>query len=203
MISYHRRGAETQSHNAVPQRLCGEIVIFSLFLLISFPLPAQDTFRKAENTTFQRGEYLKYRVFYDSWVTYWLTAGYGTMEIDPEAVDVNGRPTYHVTVNGTTANVFNVFFKVRDKFETFIDEEALIPHKFIRNTHEGSYKRDDTVYFDHQACTAKSTRKTKKITPYVQDIVSAFYFVRTWDFDTASVDDKYYIDFYSDYFLLF
>lgn len=141
---------------------------------------------------------MRYRVFYDSWVTYWMTAGYGTVEISPDPAEINGRKAYHITVDGKSANIFNVFFKVRDKFESYIDEEALIPHKFIRYTREGGYKKDDTVYFDHQAKKATSMRKVKDITTNVQDIVSAFFYVRSWDFDTAEVGDKYYLDFFLD-----
>ncbi|HOX77149.1 MAG TPA: DUF3108 domain-containing protein [Bacteroidales bacterium] len=169
-----------------------------LFLFISNQLISQDTFRKVENNTFQHGEFLKYRVFYDSWVTYWMTAGYGTMEISPEPVKINGRDTYHITVNGNSAGLFNVFYKVRDKFETYMDKEGLMPLKFIRYTREGGYKKDDTIFFDHQARKAVSIRKTKDITQYVQDIVSAFYYVRSWDFDTAEVNDTYYVDFFLD-----
>ena len=172
-------------------------ILIGLLLLPLFHF-GQDDFRSVENNTFQRGEFLRYRIFYDSWITYWITAGYGTTEISPEPVEINGKPTYHITVNGASANVFNVFFKVRDRFQTFMDEEALMSLKFIRYTREGGYKKDDTVFFDHQAKIATSTRKVKEITPYVQDIISAFYYLRTWDFDTAEVNDKYYLDFFLD-----
>ena len=171
-----------------------------LLLIFMFPgfLTGQENFRNVPNNTFQRGEFLKYRVFYDSWITYWMTAGYGTMEIAGEPVSVDGRDTYHIEVNGNSSGLFNLFYKVNDKFETFMDEEGLMPLKFIRYTREGGYKKDDTVFFDHAAGKAVSIRKTKDITPYVQDIVSAFYFVRNWDFDTARTGDKYYVDFFLD-----
>lgn len=171
-----------------------------LILIFIFPqfLFGQTEFRQLENNTFQHGEFLKYRVFYDSWMTYWMTAGYGTMEIAPESVKINGRDTYHIAVHGNSVGLFNLFYKVRDKFETFLDKEGLMPLKFIRYTREGSYKKDDTIFFDHDAGSARSIRKTKNITKYVQDIVSAFYYVRSWDFDTAEVNDKYYVDFFLD-----
>lgn len=171
-----------------------------LLLLFIFPLLlfGQTDFRSTENDAFQRGEFLKYRVFYDSWITYWMTAGYGTIEIGSQPVMISGRPTYHIAMEGKSANVFNVFFKVRDKYETFMDEEGLMPLKFIRYTREGGYKKDDTVFFDHQNLKATSMRKEKEITRYVQDIVSAFYYVRTWDFDTAEVGDSWLLDFYLD-----
>jgi hypothetical protein len=158
----------------------------------------QNDYRKVENNAFQHGEFLKYRVFYDSWMTYWMTAGIGTTEIAPEPVIVDGRETYHITVHGNSAGVFNLFFKVRDRFESFVDKEGLMPLKFIRYTREGGYKKDDLVRFDHRYKKAYSTRKVKDITPYVQDIVSAFYYVRTWNFDTAKVNDRYLLDFFLD-----
>jgi len=196
---FYRKDAKTL-RNSAPPRLRGILKTGSIIflLLMFFSSSGQDNYRKIENNTFERGEFLKYRVFYDSWITYWMTAGYGSTEIDPEPFEINGRKTYHIIVNGKSANIFNVFFKVRDKFETYMDEEALMPHKFIRYTREGGYKKDDTVFFDHQAEKAVSTRKVKHITPYVHDIVSAFYYMRTWDFDTAEVNDKYYLDFYLD-----
>jgi len=186
----------TQTFNK-PLTLNTQHLLICLFLAPMLLL-GQTDFRSVENNTFQRGELLKYRVFYDSWVTYWMTAGYGTTEIAPKPVIINGRKTYHIIVEGKSANIFNVFFKVRDKFETFMDEEALIPHKFIRYTREGGYKKDDTVYFDHKAEKAVSMRKVKHITPNVQDIVSAFYYIRNLDFDTAEVGDKYNVDFFLD-----
>jgi hypothetical protein len=158
----------------------------------------QNEFRKVQNQTFSPGEFLKYRVFYDSWMTSNLTAGYGTMEIDPLLNTTNGRETYHITVTGNSAGLFNLFYKVRDRFETFVDTEGMMPLKFIRRTREGGYKRDDDVTFDHVSKIAQSRRATKEIPAYVQDIVSAFYYVRTWDFDTAEVDDAYLLDFFLD-----
>jgi len=172
------------------------------FLLLFFLLPlfifGQNGYRKVENETFQRGEFLKFKVYYDSWVTYLMTAGIGTMEIDPEPVNYDGRETYHITVKGNSAGLFNVFFKVRDRFESFVDKEGLMPLRFTRSTREGGYKKEDEVFFDHQGRIAQSKRAKKEITPYVQDIVSAYYYMRTWDFDTAEVNDKYYLDFFLD-----
>jgi hypothetical protein len=172
-----------------------ELILFLILPMVSF---SQNEFRKVKNETFIPGEFLKYRVFYDSWMTANLTAGYGTMEIDPLLNTINGRETYHITVTGNSAGLFSLFYKVRDRFETFVDREGMMPLKFLRRTREGGYKRDDEVLFDHVGKTAHSKRAIKEITPYTQDIVSAFYYVRTFDFDTAEVNDAYYVDFFLD-----
>lgn len=172
-----------------------ELKVIALLIITPIAMVGQSD---TANFPFHRGEYLKYRVYYDSWATAWLTAGYGIMEIDKEWALVNGREAYHITVNGNSAGIFNMFYKVRDKFESYMDKDSLYSLKFIRRTHEGRYKRNDDVIFDQENLKAHSTRKVKDITPGVQDIVSAFYHVRTWDFDTAKVNDEYFMDFFLD-----
>jgi hypothetical protein len=171
---------------------------FLFFFLFPIMVFSQNEFRKVENETFLPGEFLKYRIFYDSWMTSWMTAGYGTIEIDPKFETTNGRETYHITVKGNSAGLFTVFYKVRDRFESYIDKEGMMPLKFVRRTHEGNYKRDDDVLFDQVRHIAQSKRATQKIPPYVQDIVSSFYYVRTLNFDSAKVNDTYNIDFFLD-----
>lgn len=184
--------------------------LFSFFLIftLSFNFPSTITiiaqelpdtsFRSMENTAFKRGEFLKYRVFYDSWMTHWITAGIGTMHISNLNEEFHGRPTYHIEVHGFTQKPFSWFFKVRDKFESYMDEQALMPWRFIRRTKEGGYVVNDDVDFNQFNQTAQSSRKLNETTPYVQDIVSAFYYMRNLNYDTAKINDEYFINFYLD-----
>lgn len=174
-------------------------------LLIAAPVffslhsPAQDTvLRSISQDAFVPGEALKYRVFYDSWLTNWLTAGYGRMSISEGGKEFYGRKTWKIQIRGESAGLFNLFYKVDDLFESHFDPEALVPWYFIRNTSEGNYKVWDEVTFDHYTGTATSKKKTKPVTPYVQDLVSSFYYVRTFNFDSAKVNDVYDQDFFLD-----
>jgi hypothetical protein len=191
------KDAGMQGFSASP-RLRGKIKISGLLLLLLFAgiVEGQDNYRKVKNTTFQPGEFLKYRVFYDSWMTYWMTSGFGTTEVGGQMADIKGKQAYHIEINGYSTGIFNLFFKVRDRFESYVDKETLLPYKFIRYTREGGYKKDDVVEFNREERKAYSTRKVKDITPNVHDIVSAFYYMRNLDFDSAEVNDKYYLDFF-------
>jgi hypothetical protein len=111
---------------------------------------------------------------------------------------IDERETYHIIIEGISAGMFNWFFKVRDRFETYMDVESMAPLKFIRRTREGNYVKDDDVIFDHVELYAQSRNKKKPIPRYVQDIVSAFYYFRNVDFDTAEVNDEFFLDFYLD-----
>jgi hypothetical protein len=156
----------------------------------------QSEMRVVGNDAFQSGERLKYRVYYDSWMTSWITAGYGTMSVKDTVF--NDRACHAVEVTGKSAGLFNLFFKVDDRFVSYVDKQAFLPWYFVRRTHEGGYTRFDDVYFNYDQMTAKSRRMERTVKPGLQDMVSAFYFMRTFDFDTAETGDEYHIDFLLD-----
>jgi len=172
------------------------LILASIF----FPLllTGQSGMRSVENDAFQSGEYLKYRIYYDGWMTSWITAGYGTMTVKDADTSFQGREAYELEVLGKSAGLFNVFFKVEDRFVSYVDKEAFLPWYFIRRTHEGSYTRYDDVFFDYEKMTAKSRRMERSIPDGLQDMVSAFYYMRTIDFDTAAAGDEYIINFILD-----
>ena len=175
-------------------------ILFLLFFFFSssvFP-QAQTTLRTIDNDAFQSGEYLKYRVYYDSWLTSWITAGYGTMTVSETDKKFQGREVYHVEVTGKSTKFFNLFMKVDDRFESYLDKEALLPWMFIRRTHEGHYVKNDDVVFNYQDMTLKSSQIERSFQEGLQDMVSAFYYMRTFDFDTAQEGDEYYVSFYLD-----
>ncbi|MBI9038850.1 MAG: DUF3108 domain-containing protein [Bacteroidales bacterium] len=172
---------------------------FFLFLFcffINHVLISQD-FREVENFAFKKGEKLKYRVYYDSWLTAGITAGIGTLSVKQGNRKFNDRNTYHIEVVGKSVGVFNLFFKVRDNFESFMDETALIPWYFVRRTKEGSFKKDDDVTFNQIEHYAQSNNGKIDIPPNVQDIVSSFYYLRNFDFDQIK-NNELSVNFYLD-----
>ena len=174
------------------------IILFIVVLTIFTIDAAGQNLRKVENTSFQRGEKIVYRVYYDSWVLSNVTAGEASLEIMQNNEKVAGRNTMHVVGIGKTKGLFNLFFKVVNRYETYIDEEAIAPLIFIRRINEGGYIINQDVYFNHYTNKAKSNTATVDVAPYVQDIISAFYFARTYDFANAKVGDEYDVTFFLD-----
>jgi len=150
------------------------------------------------NEAWDYGEKFKYRVYYYSMLTGKVNAGIATMEIGEKPVKIGGRNTYHIEAIGKSKGVFNLFYKVHDRFETFIDEDSIVPLKFIRRTREGGYEVDDDVIFDHSLLTATSLQETKPIKPFTQDIISAFYYARTLDFTGVKEGETFPVVFYLD-----
>ncbi len=174
-------------------------IFLLLFLFLIYPASSQEfEYRKVENNTFEVGEKLKFKVYYDSFVTGKVNAGTATLEVKKTNRRFNKREVYHIVGIGKSNPAFDLFFKVRDRFESYMDKEALIPHLFIRKTKEGGYVMEDEVYFDHENGLAKSSRTTKEIQANIQDIISAAYYLRTFDFSEAIVGQNYSVDFYLD-----
>ncbi|MEI6575525.1 MAG: DUF3108 domain-containing protein [Bacteroidota bacterium] len=173
------------------------IYFFSFLIFSSLSIVAQGT-RKIDNQAFKRGERLEFRVFYDALLTGQVTAGVASLEIGKDVITMNDRPVFYVKGEGWSKGAFNFFFKVEDKFESYFDEESIIPYKFTRRIREGGYHKDEDVRFYHLSRTASHDNKTKKIPGNVQDVISAFYYARTIDFSKAKMGDIFPIPFYLD-----
>jgi hypothetical protein len=148
---------------------------------------------KVKNTAFTYGEKLDYRVHYGP-----LTGGYAHFEIDSKPAEVNNRKAYHIKVDGKSAGMVDVMFKVRDQYESYVDEEAIMPWKCIKKVKEGGYTDSDFILFDQQNGFATSRRGKVDIAQQTQDVVSAIYFARTTNMSNAKVGDIFPLNFYMD-----
>lgn len=174
--------------------------VFPAILLLVVVLSAfvtKDRLRTVRNESFSTGEVLKYKVHYGL-----ITAAEATIDVSKQLYTINGRPTYKATVYGRTSSSFDLFIRVRDTWQSYIDTAALVPHRFYRNIEEGSYRKKETVDFNHYANTAAVKMKKKKdpektsshkISDNVQDIVSGFYYLRTLNFDNMRKGEKFVI----------
>ncbi len=174
-------------------------IVFSFFLVINSQAQSQEfQLREKENNAFQPGEMLKYKVYYESMITGKVNAGTATLDVKTSKRRFHNREVYHIVGIGKSNAAFDMFFKVRDRFESYVDINGLFPYLFVRRTKEGGYVKNDEVYFDHQAHTAKSTTATKNISPYIQDIVSAVYYARSLSADTLKKGDRLSVNFFLD-----
>lgn len=166
---------------------------FFVLLALPFIAGAQVPLAKVNNQAFGPSEVLEYRVHYG-----FMDAGTARLEVDPIVKNLGGRTCYRVLGTGRSVGAFDWFFKVRDHYESYIDAEAMVPWLFIRKIEEGSYKKNQNVSFNHFKSTATSEKKTIKTPGQVQDLISAFYYARTLDFEHAAVGDTFLINCYLD-----
>jgi hypothetical protein len=155
------------------------------------PLPFQ--YRKIPNAAFGVGERLSFNVNYG-----FINAGEAVMSISGYDT-VEGRRCYRVEFSVNSLQSFAWIYKVEDRYLTYLDIDAIAPLKFEQHIREGTYRRDFIAEFDQAAHVAKTTEGQYPIPHYVHDIMSAFYFVRTFDFSgyqTGQVTTLY--NFYKD-----
>jgi Protein of unknown function (DUF3108) len=172
---------------------CCLLMAFSMLALCATAQKGE--FCGIKNTVFEPGEKLIMKVFYNAAGTY-IGAGEATFTT---AIDrFNGKPVYHCVGEGKTYPFFDKFFKVRDRYETYIDMESMSPNKFIRNVEEGGYKIYNNVTFNQAANTAVSTNGVFKITDCMQDVISSIYYARNISWDKYKVGDKIPFDMFLD-----
>ena len=118
---------------------------------------------------------------------------------------LNGASVYHVVGKGKTTGAISWFFKVRDRYESFIDKDKLIPYKFVRDVNEGGYTKNIVIEFDqinqkaHVNNIKHNTQKVIETRPNVQDMVSTFYYLRdNMDMSALKVGDEVKTDMFFD-----
>ena len=172
-----------------------KIIATLIIILTGFTLKAGDEFCGIRNTSFTGGESITMKVYYNTMGMY-IAAGEATFTTALEKF--NGRQTYHCVGEGKSYSFFDNFFKVRDKYETYIDTASMLPIKFIRNVSEGGYKIYNNVTFNHSAGTAVSTNGVFKISTCIQDVVSSMYYARNINFEKYKSNDKIPFDMFLD-----
>ncbi len=169
-----------------------------LFLGAVFAIFSQD-YRNIENTAWQSGETLTYKVYYHSRMTGSIKGGTGYFKVrETDSTFANERKVYKISAHGKSEGIINFFIKVRERFVSFTDKKALIPYYFTRQTREGHYRKTDTVKFDYQKNKAYSLYDTTNIQMGVQDVVSVTYYARNMNFDTIAEGDMYHVDYFID-----
>jgi len=147
------------------------------------------------NHAFRADEEVRMKVFYS---TLGMYVGAGEAVFTSSLERYNGKPVYHLVGAGSTYSFFDGFFKVRDRYESYVDTADLLPYKFVRNIDEGGYKKYNNVTFNHDVNTAVSTNGVFKTTDCIQDVVSMVYYCRNINFDKYKVNDKILFDMFLD-----
>ncbi len=185
------------------------IKIFALvigFTLYTKPLPLNTgnihpeieptgEFCGIKNTSFQHGEVVTMKVFYNALGMY---VGAGEASFSTTLERFNGKAVYHCIGEGNNYSFFDNFFKVRDKYESYIDTATMLPLKFVRNVDEGGHKIYNNVTFNQSSKTVISTNGVFKTNTCMQDVVSAMYYARNIDYDQYKAGDKIPFDMFLD-----
>jgi hypothetical protein len=158
-----------------------------LFLLVAF-LQTTAFSQEPEKETqiaFQPGEKLHYKLKYGI-----FTAAEADLQILTGDTKYEGKPIYHIVADGKTTGTFDIFYKVRNRYESYIDCSTLMPYLYTENRREGKYRHTDHVVFDHDEHKITADKGVFPFTGKVFDFPSAYYFARCLDVSNLKVGEK-------------
>ncbi|MFN2366107.1 MAG: DUF3108 domain-containing protein [Desulfurivibrionaceae bacterium] len=127
---------------------------------------------------FQPGEKLIYKL---RWGIF--TAGEAELEVLP-FTEVNGERVWHFRMSAHTTEFIDVFYKVRDRIESFTDLALANSLLYNKKQREGSIKRDVVVHFNQASRTAVYSNRGEALEPIkidadTLDPLASLYYIRT------------------------
>ncbi len=160
------------------------IVVISM-LVTGFVMPSQGH-ASTPGMPFVPGEKLTFTLKWEM-----VPAGKAVLEVLPIKT-LNGEDVYHFVMTVKTNSFVDVFYKVRDKIESYTDLNMTRSLFYKKKQREGKYKRNIVVNFDwkqHQAQYSNSgkTKAPISILPGSFDPLSALYYARL----TAMQEDSH------------
>jgi hypothetical protein len=168
-------------------------ILSGFFFALLSPVISQD-FRS--NNAFQEGETITYEVAYN-WGPIWVDAGLVTFTAEKDKY--LGKEAFHLKSTGRTYASYDLLFKVRDYYESWIDPATFKSFEFRRKIYEGGYSLINTLRFDYPGQRVISNTKsnnnpqrtdTLTLLPVVYDMLSAVYLTRTLDLANLKTDVK-------------
>jgi len=127
---------------------------------------------------FQPGERLVYNLRWGI-----IPAGYAELQVLPFAT-VNGEEAWHFIMSVQTTEFVDLFYKVRDRIETFTDLSMTNSLLYKKEQREGSTDRDVVIRFDWDSNSAVYSNKGEVREPIAietgtLDPLASLYYIRT------------------------
>ncbi|QHS54502.1 DUF3108 domain-containing protein [Mucilaginibacter sp. 14171R-50] len=160
---------------------------YFLFLLMLAGVSAafSQEVTKTNEVAFQAGEQITYKLKYGI-----FTAAEAVIKVENSPVKFDNHPALHIFADAKTAGTFNLLFKVRNRYETFINPQTLLPYYYSEQRQESSYRHSDKVTFDHDTGMITADKGKFPFKGNVFDFLSAYYFARNIDVSKLKVGDK-------------
>ena len=168
-----------------------KLLVIAVFLFTVSGLSAQELPLKKE-PVFQAGEVLQYKLKYG-----FITAAEGTLKVLNSDLKFGDKPTYKLVVDARTSGTFDIFYKIRDHYDSYIDKTTLTPYFYQENVREASYKRQDKARFTQETRKVVSNRGTFTApTDQTFDLVSAYYFARSLEISKMKIGDQFKLNYF-------
>lgn len=149
-------------------------------------LSADHDFCAIGNISFNGNEQVYFKIFYN---VIGLYVDAGTASFTASLAKIQNKPVYHIVGLGNSNPSYDWIFRVRDRYETYIDTATLRPYRFIRHVEEGGYRKDELVNFNHQEQKAISEKGSFNVPACIHDVLSSIYYARNIDFSKRTIGE--------------
>ncbi|MBQ3382998.1 MAG: DUF3108 domain-containing protein [Bacteroidales bacterium] len=173
---------------------------FFVFLFLAITAFSSLAYSQEKNDyPFQSGEKLNFVMNY-TWGGVVTDVGAATCQV------TYSDGYYNVLLTGRSFKFFDMFFKVRERFETKFSEETFRPVRFHREASEGKYYMNNTLLFNKNYTINSHTQKKNRPpldtlligTAGTRDLLTLFFKYRTMDFPESSIGVKKPLEFVID-----
>jgi hypothetical protein len=169
-----------------------KVLLFALItiVLLNATVSAQNNFNP--------GEELKY-------IIYFGPIDAGAAKINLAWTIYNNEQVLYSKMAAKSIGLPDKIYKIRETYESYFDSINILPVYAIRDVREGRYKKRNTDTYDHQKNSVLTATKGEiKTTAGTRDVISAYYFIRNYDFNSLKKGDVLTLDiFFNDELLTF
>ncbi len=173
------------------------LLVACSFLLAPTPVPAQGREEIAEHASEtieilppqphpRVGERLS---FHGRWLG--IPVGHGWIEVNG-LTEAEGLQAYTVEAQIHSNDFLSTFYPIHDTLRSTIEATTFRPLRVEKYQREGHYRADEIVTFDYERLVAtyrsllNQSVKEVSISPYVHDLLSAFYWLRAHSLDLTT-----------------
>jgi hypothetical protein len=149
-------------------------LLFSILCFFTVSLKAQ--LAPPANIAFQDGEEIIMNIHYGI-----INVGY--LKMKAEIIkNKNNNIYYKFLGEGKTYPAWDMFYKVRDYYFSYVDTSTLFPVFAQRKVREDKTIINESIIFDQKKNLAKISEKSIPIPDTTFDLLSAIYYIRCLDF---------------------
>lgn len=146
---------------------------------------SQDEATKTKEVAFKAGEQITYKLKYG-----FFSAAEAVIKVENSALKFDGHSALHINANARTLGTFNLLFKTKNEYHSYIDPVTLLPYYYSENRQESKYRHTDKVTFDREKNVITADKGQFPFKGNVFDFLSCYYFARNIDVSNLKIGEK-------------
>ncbi len=154
-----------------------KLALSTLIIVTLFNCPSHG------QNNFKPGEELKYIVYFGP-----INAGMANINLN--RVIHNNEQVFYSKLVAKSIGLPDKIYRILDTYECYFDSNTVLPNMALRDIREGRYRKKNIDTYDYKNNSIYSVNKGEiKMPSVIRDVITAFYFIRNYDFRILSKGD--------------